>query len=234
MGQKRHPKQKEIILVAGTRPNFMKIAPLLEEMKKYPELFRPFFVHTGQHYDDEMSRVFLRELGLPEPDVYLGVGSASHAVQTAQIMMTFEKVVEEEKPDLVVVVGDVNSTLACALVASKGCVSVAHVEAGLRSFDRTMPEEINRVLTDRVSDFLFTTSIDIGKPVEFGKFTISIFGNIAECSQARHVRRCCRFGRKIEPDSRKLRFVFTDSQRFSLIGLFCQWVDQITIQYQTD
>ena len=156
-------KPKRVILVAGARPNFMKVAPILEEMKKSADHFQPFFVHTGQHYDDEMSKAILQELRLPEPDVYLGVGSASHAVQTARIMMAFEEVVTEEKPGLVIVVGDVNSTLACALVASKACVPIAHVEAGLRSFDRTMPEEINRVLTDRISDFLFTTCEDANR-----------------------------------------------------------------------
>jgi len=156
-------KPKRVILVAGARPNFMKVAPILEEMKKSADHFQPFFVHTGQHYDDEMSKAILQELRLPEPDVYLGVGSASHAVQTARIMMAFEEVVTEEKPGLVIVVGDVNSTLACALVASKAGVPIAHVEAGLRSFDRTMPEEINRVLTDRISDFLFTTCEDANR-----------------------------------------------------------------------
>ena len=150
-------KPKKVVLVAGARPNFMKIAPILKEMKKYPDLFEPIFVHTGQHYDDGMSKVFLEELGLPEPDVYLGVGSASHGVQTAKIMIAFEKVLEKEKSDLVIVVGDVNSTLACALVAAKMCIPLAHVESGLRSFDRTMPEEINRVLTDQIADYLFTT-----------------------------------------------------------------------------
>lgn len=150
-----HPT--EVFLIAGARPNFMKIAPIWEEMKKHPARFRPIFVHTGQHYDDRMSRVFLRDLGLPEPDIYLGVGSGSHALQTARIMIQFEKVMVKDKPDLVMVVGDVNSTLACALVSSKIGVPVAHVEAGLRSFDRRMPEEINRILTDQISDYLFTT-----------------------------------------------------------------------------
>ncbi len=147
----------KVLLIAGARPNFMKIAPIWEEMKKYPARFQPIFVHTGQHYDAQMSRVFLQDLQLPEPDVYLGVGSASHGVQTARIMIEFEKVMVKQKPDLMMVVGDVNSTLACALVASKMGVPVAHVEAGLRSFDRTMPEEINRILTDQISDYLFTT-----------------------------------------------------------------------------
>jgi UDP-N-acetylglucosamine 2-epimerase (non-hydrolysing) len=146
----------KIIHVAGARPNFMKISPLIRELKKFPE-FKPMIVHTGQHYDYEMSKLFFEELEIPEPDMNLEVGSASHAIQTAEIMKRFEKVVLEEKPDLVVVVGDVNSTIACALTSVKLGIRVAHVEAGLRSFDRTMPEEINRILTDTISDFLFTS-----------------------------------------------------------------------------
>jgi UDP-N-acetylglucosamine 2-epimerase (non-hydrolysing) len=150
----------KVLQVVGARPNFMKIAPIVEEMTRYPGRFQQVLVHTGQHYDDEMSQVFFDDLGLPEPDVYLGVGSGSHAQQTAQVMLAFESVLLEEQPDLVLVVGDVNSTLACALVATKLHVPVAHVEAGLRCFDRAMPEEINRVLTDQVADLLFTTERD--------------------------------------------------------------------------
>jgi len=146
----------KIINVVGARPNFMKIAPIQREMKKHPSL-HPFLVHTGQHYDETMSKFFFEDLELPEPDKYLGVGSGTHAQQTAKIMMEFEKVVEKEKPDLVVVVGDVNSTAACSMVSSKMGVAVAHIEAGLRSFDRTMPEEINRIITDALSDYLFVT-----------------------------------------------------------------------------
>lgn len=149
----------KIINVVGARPNFMKISPLIDEMKKYPEI-SPILVHTGQHYDKEMSKLFFDDLKLPSPDIYLGVGSASHAEQTAKIMVEFEKVLLEQKPDLIVVVGDVNSTIACALTAVKLLIPVAHVEAGLRSHDRTMPEEINRILTDAISDYLFTTSKD--------------------------------------------------------------------------
>lgn len=146
----------KIINDVGARPNFMKIASLMREFKKYPEI-EAKLVHTGQHYDANMSDYFFRDLDIPEPDYNLGVGSASHAMQTAKIMMEFEKICLKEKPDLVTVVGDVNSTIACALVATKIGIRVAHIEAGLRSFDRTMPEEINRLLTDQVSDFLFVT-----------------------------------------------------------------------------
>lgn len=146
-----------MVLVAGARPNFVKIAPLMAEVRKYSEEIDPFLIHTGQHYDDAMSRSFFEDLEIPEPDVNLAVGSASHAQQTARIMERFEPVLLEQKPHIVVVVGDVNSTVACALVAAKLGVHVAHVEAGLRSFDRTMPEEINRIVADHLSDFLFTT-----------------------------------------------------------------------------
>ena len=150
----------KVLNIVGARPNFMKIAPVMREMKRRADVFEPRLVHTGQHYDQKMSDTFFKELGMPKPDVDLGVGSASQAVQTAKIMIEFEPVVLREKPDWVVVVGDVNSTIACALVASKLGVKVAHVEAGLRSFDREMPEEINRVLTDRISDLLLTPSPD--------------------------------------------------------------------------
>lgn len=150
----------KIILVVGARPNFMKVAPIMREMAKYPQEFEQVLVHTGQHYDDNMSRVFFRDLGLAEPDVRLGVGSGTHAEQTAKVMLAFEPVLLTHKPDLVLVVGDVNSTLACALTAVKLHVPIAHVEAGLRSFDRRMPEEINRILTDALADYLFITSRD--------------------------------------------------------------------------
>lgn len=150
----------KILHVVGARPNFMKVAPIMREMAKYPQEFEQLLVHTGQHYNDNMSKVFFEELELPQPDIYLGVGSGSHAEQTARVMLAFEPVLKEHRPDLVVVVGDVNSTLACALVCAKLGVPVAHVEAGLRSFYRTMPEEINRVLTDQIADLLFTTERD--------------------------------------------------------------------------
>ena len=150
----------KVLNVVGARPNFMKVAPIVEEMKRREREFAPLVVHTGQHYDAGMSDAFFRDLELPEPDVYLGVGSGSHAAQTAAVMERFEPVVVRERPDWVLVVGDVNSTLACALVCAKLGVKVAHVEAGLRSRDRTMPEEINRLLTDQISDLLFTPSED--------------------------------------------------------------------------
>jgi UDP-N-acetylglucosamine 2-epimerase (non-hydrolysing) len=149
-----------ILLVVGARPNFMKVAPLLEELRRHPKTFQTRLIHTGQHYDVGMSDIFFQDLELPQPDRFLGVGSGTHAEQTARVMMAFEKVCVEKRPDLVVVVGDVNSTMACALTAKKLCIPVAHVEAGLRSWDWTMPEEINRVVTDRVSDLLFTPSRD--------------------------------------------------------------------------
>jgi UDP-N-acetylglucosamine 2-epimerase (non-hydrolysing) len=160
-------KSLKIIVVAGAHPNFMKVAPLLHCIARHnqnavngtPQII-PYLVHTGQHYDEKMSSVFFAELGIPAPDVNLEVGSGSHAVQTANIMTKFEPVCEREKPDWVLVVGDVNSTMACALVASKMRIRVAHVEAGLRSFDRTMPEEINRLVTDSIADLLLTPSED--------------------------------------------------------------------------
>jgi UDP-N-acetylglucosamine 2-epimerase (non-hydrolysing) len=147
----------KILNVVGARPNFMKIAPVLREMKRYPEL-NPVLVHTGQHYDAGMSDVFFRDLEISAPDIYLDVGSGTQAVQTGNIMMAFEPIAKEQDPDLVLVVGDVNSTLACSIVSAKLGIPVGHVEAGLRSFDRTMPEEINRVVTDALSEFHFTTS----------------------------------------------------------------------------
>jgi UDP-N-acetylglucosamine 2-epimerase (non-hydrolysing) len=146
-----------ILLVAGARPNFMKIAPIVAVLRRDPATFTATICHTGQHYDAAMSAVFFDQLGIPVPDVDLNVGSGSHAQQTAAIIARFEPVLEQARPDLVMVVGDVNSTIACALVASKLGIRVAHVEAGLRSYDRTMPEEVNRVLTDQISDLLFTT-----------------------------------------------------------------------------
>lgn len=149
-----------VFLVAGARPNFMKIGPIYDALSKAPETFQPVLIHTGQHYDDNMSKVFFDDLGLPAPDHHLGVGSGSHAQQTARTMIAFERIVLAESPDMVLVVGDVNPTLACALVAVKLHIPVAHVEAGVRSFDRRMPEEVNRVATDAVADLLLTPSED--------------------------------------------------------------------------
>jgi UDP-N-acetylglucosamine 2-epimerase (non-hydrolysing) len=145
-----------ILSVVGARPNFMKMAPILRELSKH-DYFESYLVHTGQHYDESMSQVFFRDLGMRNPDFNLNVGSASHAVQTAEIMKRFEEACQSVRPDLVIVGGDVNSTMACSLTAVKLQILVAHIESGLRSFDRTMPEEINRIVTDSVSELLFTT-----------------------------------------------------------------------------
>ena len=150
----------KILHVVGARPNFVKTAPLIPAMRAAGDRFQQVLVHTGQHYDAQMSRIFFQDLRMPEPDEHLNVGSGSHAWQTAQVMQAFEPVLLKYQPDWVFVVGDVNSTLACALVSSKLGVPVAHVEAGLRSRDRSMPEEINRILTDQISDLLFTPSED--------------------------------------------------------------------------
>ncbi len=161
-------KRLNLCLVGGARPNFMKIAPLIRAVnqinqKNERDQIHYKIVHTGQHYDYEMSAIFFKDLGIPKPDVFLNVGSGNHGEQTGRIMIAFEEVLLKEKVDIVVVVGDVNSTVACALVAAKLHIPVAHVEAGLRSFDRTMPEEINRILTDQISDYLFTPSSDANK-----------------------------------------------------------------------
>jgi UDP-N-acetylglucosamine 2-epimerase (non-hydrolysing) len=150
---------KKLIHVVGARPNFIKAAPVLAALARRPGISQKL-VHTGQHYDTKMSEIFFEQLGLPRPDVNLEVGSGSHAVQTAQVMLRFEEVVLNQRPDLVLLYGDVNSTVAVALVCAKLCIPVAHVEAGLRSGDRTMPEEINRLLTDQIADLLFTPSAD--------------------------------------------------------------------------
>lgn len=151
------PRRIRLLAVAGARPNFMKIAPLMKELLRRADRFEPILVHTGQHYDQAMSESFFRDLAIPEPDVNLGVGSGTHAEQTAQVLVAIEKLLLERRPDVVLVVGDVNSTIAATLAAVKLHVPVAHVESGLRSGDRAMPEEINRILTDAVSDWLFTT-----------------------------------------------------------------------------
>lgn len=186
----------KILNIVGARPNFMKIAPIVREMRRREHEFQPLIVHTGQHYDAAMSDSFFTDLDIPKPDFHLEVGSASHAVQTARIMTAFEPVVLEQKPDWVLVVGDVNSTIACALVCAKLGIKVAHVEAGLRSRDRSMPEEINRILTDAISDLLLTTSQDAdenlkaeGVPAEKIKFVgnvmiDSLFYNLKKAEES--------------------------------------------------
>ncbi len=178
----------KIALIAGARPNFMKIAPLCAAISKHNSAsasnngsIESLLVHTGQHYDIQMSEVFFKELDIPHPDVNLEVGSSSHAVQTARIMMSFEDFCIREKPDMVVVVGDVNSTMACTIVACKLGIRVAHVEAGLRSFDRSMPEEINRIVTDSLADLLFTPSSDADENLRregVSESKIRLVGNI--------------------------------------------------------
>jgi len=152
--------KKKVHLIVGARPNFMKMAPLYKEFAKYPEEFEIKLIHTGQHYDERMSKFFFDDLQMPKPDEYLEVGSGTHGKQTAKIMERYEKVLLKDKPDLVIVAGDVNSTSACAIDAVKLHIPVAHLEAGLRSFSRSMPEEINRILTDAISDYLLTPSTD--------------------------------------------------------------------------
>jgi UDP-N-acetylglucosamine 2-epimerase (non-hydrolysing) len=170
----------KIINIVGARPNLPKIAPLIREMQRHPEI-EPVLVHTGQHYDEALSDIFFRQMGIPAPHVNLEVGSGSHASQTAEILKRVEPVLLEHQPDLVLVVGDVNSTIAVSLAAVKLGIPVAHVEAGLRSFDRSMPEEINRILTDALADYLFVTEEDAiqhllkeGRPRE----SIYLVGNV--------------------------------------------------------
>jgi len=194
------------LVVAGARPNFMKVAPLLKEADafnrrnegKFPRL-EWLLVHTGQHYDRTLSDVFFEELRIPPPAVNLGVGSGSHAVQTANIMLKFEQTCLAENPDWVIVVGDVNSTLACTLVCSKMGIKVAHVEAGLRSFDRTMPEEINRIVTDALADLLLTPSGDADENLKregIAESKIKLVGNIMIDTLAAHL-----------PEARKSRIL---------------------------
>ena len=163
--RERGSKMK-VINVVGARPNFMKMAPIIEAMNHHPKEIQHLLVHTGQHYDEKMSKSFFVDLGMPKPDIDLEVGSGSHAEQTAKIMVAFEKVCLAEKPDLVIVVGDVNSTMACTITAKKLGIKVAHVEAGLRSRDMDMPEEINRLCTDVLCDYLFTTDILANKNLQ--------------------------------------------------------------------
>ena len=156
-----------IHLIVGARPNFMKMAPLYRELSLYSNRYEPRIIHTGQHYDEQMSKLFFNDLAMPEPSAYLNVGSGTQGKQTARIIERYEDLIlSGDKPDLVIVAGDVNSTIACALVAKKLYIPVAHLEAGLRSYDDRMPEEINRVLTDRISDILLTPSLDANKNLE--------------------------------------------------------------------
>jgi UDP-N-acetylglucosamine 2-epimerase (non-hydrolysing) len=203
----------KIVNVVGARPNFMKIAPILEVMRRTAGL-EPVLVHTGQHYDTAMSKLFFEDLGIPKPDHELNVGSATHAVQTARIMELFERTIEAERPDLVLVVGDVNSTVACALTAVKLGVRVAHVEAGLRSFDRTMPEEINRVVTDAISDLLFVTergAVDNLHREGIPSERIHLTGNVMIDSLLRH--------RKRADESEILRRFALDAKSYGVLTL---------------
>jgi UDP-N-acetylglucosamine 2-epimerase (non-hydrolysing) len=176
--------------VVGARPNFMKVAPVMEALASPPDAVEAMLVHTGQHYDAAMKDAFFRQLGMPEPDVDLEVGSGTHAQQTGEVMLRLEPILDRESPDAVLVVGDVNSTLAAALVASKKSVPVIHVEAGLRSYDRTMPEEINRVLTDQVAELLFTTERSardnlVREGIDSGR--VHFVGNVMIDSLRRHL-----------------------------------------------
>jgi UDP-N-acetylglucosamine 2-epimerase (non-hydrolysing) len=181
-------KKIKFLIIAGARPNFMKVAPIIQQILSYSKevtnqgtQLEYKLIHTGQHYDEKMSDIFFADLGIPAPDINLAVGSGSHAEQTANVMLKFEPVCEQEKPDWVVVVGDVNSTLACTLVCAKLGVKVAHVEAGLRSFDRSMPEEVNRIVTDALADLLLTPSTDANENLKkegIPDSKIKLVGNI--------------------------------------------------------
>lgn len=195
--------QKKVFLIAAARPNFMKVAPLWRAMAARPDTIQPLLIHTGQHYDHNMSDVFFEELGLPVPHFHLGVGGGSHAQQTAGVMVKFEELCLNETPDLVVVVGDVNATMATTITAAKLHIPVAHVEAGLRSRDMSMPEEINRLLTDSIADLLFTPSPDADRNLlaeGIAPERIKLVGNImidslvGSVEKARTLDTCRRFG----------------------------------------
>ncbi len=178
--------KKKVISVVGARPNFMKVAPIHKAFQKYEDSIEHLIVHTGQHYDKKMSDAFFKDLDMPRPAYFLGVGSGSHAEQTAKVMVAFEKICLEVKPDLVIVVGDVNSTIACGITAVKLGIKLAHVEAGLRSFDRSMPEEINRIVTDSICDFCFVTEqagVDNLRKAGFPEDRIFLTGNTMIDSQ---------------------------------------------------
>lgn len=181
----------KIVSVVGARPNFMKVAPFCRALKAYPEV-KHILVHTGQHYDVRMSEAFFKDLGIPSPDINLEIGSGSHAEQVGKTMIAFERVLQEEKPDWVVVLGDVNATIACSVTAKKEHIKVAHIEAGLRSWDIDMPEEVNRLVTDRLSDLLFTPDklsdqnlLNEGVPQERIKFVGNIMIDTLERERAR-------------------------------------------------
>lgn len=197
---------KKIFLIAAARPNFMKVAPLWRAMAGRAGVLEPLLIHTGQHYDHNMSDVFFEDLGLPAPHVHLGVGGGSHAQQTAGVMVKFEELCQRERPDLVVVVGDVNATMATTITAAKLHIPVAHVEAGLRSRDMTMPEEVNRLLTDSIADLLFTPSPDADANLlaeGVAPARIRLVGNImidslvGSVERARALDTCARLG--LEP-----------------------------------
>lgn len=180
----------KILSVVAARPNFMKIAPVMGALERLDA--QQLLVHTGQHYDANMSKVFFTELGLPEPDIYLGVGSGSHAQQTAAVMVAVEETLQKHQPDLILVAGDVNSTMAAALVAAKACTPIAHIEAGLRSFDRSMPEEVNRVVVDHLSDLLFTTEASAHRNLDqegIDRDRIHFVGNCMVDSLLQHLDR---------------------------------------------
>jgi UDP-N-acetylglucosamine 2-epimerase (non-hydrolysing) len=185
--------RKKLLLITGARPNFIKAAPLLAELKKYDRIFESLLVHTGQHYDRNLSELFFDQLKMPQPDIYLGVGSGSHSRQTAAIMIGLEDAFIEHKPNMIIVFGDVNSTLAAALVAAKMEIPLAHVEAGLRSFDMSMPEEINRIVTDRLSELcLVSEASGVANLQNEGKSQDQIFlvGNIMIDSLKNHLNVC--------------------------------------------
>jgi UDP-N-acetylglucosamine 2-epimerase (non-hydrolysing) len=203
-----------IVNVVGARPNFMKIAPLMDEMRRRPDCIDPLLVHTGQHYDDSMNEAFFRDLDIPRPDLNLEVGSGSHGEQTGRIMIALEAFLADLRPDWVVVVGDVNSTMAAALVASKMLIKVAHVEAGLRSYDRTMPEEINRLVTDAICDLLLTPSRDANENLlreGVSPDKIRLVGNIMIDSLYRNLERA--------RNSSILNRLGLDSKQFCLVTL---------------
>ena len=188
---------KTLYLVAGARPNFMKIAPLVRALRTAGADLGFKIIHTGQHYAHELNDVFFDELGIPAPDVLLGAGSGSHAQQTAKIMVSFEETCQKQRPDCVLVVGDVNSTLACSIVAKKLCIPVAHVEAGLRSGDMAMPEEVNRIVTDAISDFLFVTEPSGDHAVLYAN---PAFERLTGYGASEIVGRNCRFLQGPDPD----------------------------------